>query len=114
MDSGSLSGAGEILFNGPEAGPLGIREARFQNLIWPGNDITELALSASKADGWQLEGSAKLIDLVPLRRNRGLGAGRAIGFTFLADRIIAGDGISLSGEISGSKRSAGRRSRLAK
>ena len=107
VDSGSLSGAGEILFNGPGAGPLGIREARFQNLIWPGNDITELALSASKADGWQLEGSAKLIDLVPLRRNRGLGAGRAIGFTFLADRIIAGDGISLSGEISGSKRSAG-------
>ena len=60
VDLGSLSGAGEILFNGPEAGPLGIREARFQNLIWPGNDITELPLC--QQGGWLAAGRQRKAD----------------------------------------------------
>ena len=117
IESASLSGTGHILFDGPGSGApvsggaeselFGIREARFSNLIWPGNDIQDMMIRASKADGWQIDGDATLIDLVPLRRNRGLGAGRAISFTFLSERIIAGDGISLSGQISGSKRAVG-------
>ena len=107
VTSGSLSARGEVQFNAPEDGPLKISGATFRDLVWPGNDIQQLTVSTAENGDWRIAGNAKLIDLVPLRRNRGLGEGRAISFEFLADRIIAGDGIVLSGQIIGSKRSNG-------
>lgn len=107
VTSSSLSATGEAQFNAPDEGPLQLRGATFRDLVWPGNDIQQLTLSTDEAGDWRIAGNARLIDLVPLRRNRGLGEGRAISFEFLADRIIAGDGIVLSGQISGSKRGNG-------
>ena len=43
------------------------------------------------------------IDLVPLRRNRGLGKGGPVTCDILADQIFVGDGIWLRGHVSGSK-----------
>ena len=88
--------------NGPE-----IEAASFRRLAWPGNDIGMLELTRGDDGNWLITAEAELIDLVPLRRNRGLGEGRPVGFDILAQKIIVGDGISLSGHISGSKKSAG-------
>ena len=88
--------------NGPE-----IEAASFRRLAWPGNDIGMLELTRGDDGNWLITAEAELIDLVPLRRNRGLGEGRPVSFDILAQKIIVGDGISLSGHISGSKKSAG-------
>jgi len=87
-------------------GPV-VEAASFRRLAWPGNDIGMLELTRDDDGNWLITAEAELIDLVPLRRNRGIGEGRPISFDIVAQKIIVGDGISLSGHITGNKKSAG-------
>lgn len=107
IEAGSLAVIGRASL-GPSAGngPT-VTAASFRRLAWPGNDIGMLELSRDVNGEWLITAEAELIDLVPLRRNRGLGKGRPVSFDIVAQKIIVGDGISLSGHISGNKKSAG-------
>ena len=64
-------------------------------------------LTRDESNEWVITAEAAQIDLVPLRRNRGIGKGRPVTFDILADQIFVGDGIWLSGHVSGSKLGAG-------
>ncbi|MGB0804901.1 MAG: AsmA-like C-terminal domain-containing protein, partial [Candidatus Puniceispirillaceae bacterium] len=107
IEAGSLAMVGRAGFAAPKGNGITISEASFRRLGWPGNDIGMLELSRDVDGDWLITAEAKLIDLVPLRRNRGIGKGRPVSFDILAERIILGDGLSLSGHISGNKKAAG-------
>ena len=51
--------------------------------------------------------TAKLINLVPLRRNEGFSSGETLIFDFTADSIVVDDDITLSGQLSGKRDSSG-------
>lgn len=105
--AGSLEAAGRVDFGLRGDGVFGLTRAVFERLTWPGNDITTMTLSRDENQNWVAEAEAVQIDLVPLRRNRGIGEGRPVSFDILADQIFVGDGISLSGHLSGSKAGGG-------
>ena len=107
IEAGSLAMVGRAGFAAPKGNGITISAASFRRLGWPGNDIGMLELSRDVDGDWLITAEAKLIDLVPLRRNRGIGKGRPVSFDILAERIILGDGLSLSGHISGNKKAAG-------
>ena len=107
IEAGSLAMVGRAGFAAPKGNGIAVSEASFQRLSWPGNDIGMLELSRDVDGDWLITAEAKLIDLVPLRRNRGIGKGRPVSFDILAEKIIVGDGLSLSGHISGNKKAAG-------
>ena len=107
IEAGSLAVVGRAGFGVSKGNGIAITDAGFRRLSWPGNDIGMLELSRDVDGDWLITAEAKLIDLVPLRRNRGIGKGRPVSFDILAERIIVGDGLSLSGHISGTKKAAG-------
>ncbi len=105
--AGSLEAAGRVDFGPRGDGGFGLTQALFERLTWPGNDITTMTLSRDQNENWVVVAEAAQIDLVPLRRNRGIGEGRPVSFDILADQIFVGDGISLSGHLSGNKAGGG-------
>jgi hypothetical protein len=105
--AGSLEAVGRIDFGQRDDGSYGLAKAVFERLTWPGNDITTMTLSRDGGENWVIEAEAAQIDLVPLRRNRGIGEGRPVSFDILADQIFVGDGIALSGHLSGNKTGGG-------
>ena len=107
IEAGSLAMVGRAGFTAPQGNGVAILEASFRRLGWPGNDIGMLELSRDVDGDWLITAEAKLIDLVPLRRNLGIGKGRPVSFDILAEKIILGDGLSLSGHISGNKKAVG-------
>ncbi len=107
LAAGSLEAAGRVDFGLRGDGSYGLTEAVFERLTWPGNDIATMTLSRDENQHWAVVAEAALIDLVPLRRNRGIGEGRPVSFDILADQIFVGDGISLSGHVSGNKAGGG-------
>ncbi|MGC6452962.1 MAG: AsmA-like C-terminal domain-containing protein [Candidatus Puniceispirillaceae bacterium] len=107
INAGSLAVVGRASLNGSGDSAPVITSASFRRLTWPGNDIGSMELTRDTDDNWVITAEADLIDLVPLRRNRGIGEGRPVSFDILAQQIIVGDGISLSGHISGSKKAGG-------
>ena len=107
LAAGSLEAAGRVDFGLRVDGSYGLTEAVFERLSWPGNDITTMTLSRDENQHWAVVAEAVQIDLVPLRRNLGIGAGRPVSFDILADQIFVGDGISLSGHVSGNKAGGG-------
>ena len=107
LAAGSLEAAGRVDFGQRGDDTFGLTQAVFERFTWPGNDITTMTLSRDENENWVIEAEAVQIDLVPLRRNRGIGEGRPISFDILADQIIVGDGISLSGHLSGNKAGGG-------
>ena len=107
IQAGSLAVIGRAKLNGDDASAPVVTSARFQRLSWPGNDIESMELSRDADNNWVITAEARLIDLVPLRRNRGIGEGQPVSFDILAQQIIVGDGISLSGHISGNKEAKG-------
>ena len=106
LAAGSLEAAGRAGFGLRGDGSFGLKDASFKRLTWPGNDLETFELSRNEDDDWVIAAEAVQIDLVPLRRNLGIGEGRSVRFDILADQIFVGDGISLSGHLSGQK--AGR------
>ena len=107
IEAGSLAMVGRAGFAALNGNGITISDASFRRLSWPGNDIAMLALSRDVDGNWLITAEAELIDVVPLRRNLGIGKGRPVSFDILAERIIVGDGLSLSGHISGNKKAAG-------
>lgn len=107
INAGSLAVIGRATLNGDDDSAPIVSSASFRRLTWPGNDIEAMELTRDADDNWVLTAEARLIDLVPLRRNRGIGEGRPVSFDILAQQIIVGDGISLSGHISGNKKAQG-------
>ena len=103
LTAGSLEAAGRAGFGLRGDGSYGLTQAVFERLTWPGNDITTMTLSRDENEHWAVEAEAVQIDLVPLRRNLGIGEGQPVSFDILADHIFVGDGISLSGHVSGNK-----------
>ena len=107
FSAGSMAAMGAASFGMMNDGTFGLLAARFERLTWPGNDIALMALTRDESGGWAINAEAAQIDLVPLRRNRGIGKGRPVTFDILADQIFVGDGIWLSGHVSGSKLGTG-------
>jgi len=107
IEAGSLEVVGRAGFAASKGNGIAVTDASFRRLSWPGNDIGMLELSRDFDGNWLIKAEAKLIDLVPLRRNLGIGKGQPVSFDILAERIIVGDGLSLSGHISGNKKAAG-------
>ena len=107
LAAGSLEASGRVDFGQRGDGSFGLTQAVFERLTWPGNDISTMTLSRDESESWVIEAEAAQIDLVPLRRNRGIGEGRPVSFDILADQIFVGDGISLSGHLSGNKAGGG-------
>ena len=107
INAGSLAVVGRASLNGADDSAPTVTSASFRRLSWPGNDIGSMDLTRDPDGNWVITAEARLIDLVPLRRNRGIGAGRPVSFDILAQQIIVGDGISLSGHISGNKKARG-------
>ncbi len=103
MAAGSLSAQGQVAF-----GVSGqVQAAFFERAAWPGNDLRDLIVEQNAAASWKVGATAKLINLVPLRRNEGLSGGETLVFDFTADRIVVDDDITLSGQLSGKRDSSG-------
>ena len=103
MAAGSLSAQGQVAF-----GQYGqVQAAFFERVAWPGNDLRDLIIEQNAAALWKVGATAKLINLVPLRRNEGVSGGETLIFDFTADRIVVDDDITLSGQLSGKRDSSG-------
>ena len=101
--AGSLVAQGQVAFDTSGAVQAGF----FERVAWPGNDIRDLIIESNQDKSWQVGASAKIIDLVPLRRNKGVSGGETINFDFTADQIIVDDQISLSGQLFGARSADG-------
>ena len=84
-----------------------VQAAFFERAAWPGNDLRDLIIEQNAAESWKVGATAKLINLVPLRRNEGFSGGETLTFDFTADRIVVDDDITLSGQLSGKRDSSG-------
>ncbi|MDA7599033.1 AsmA-like C-terminal domain-containing protein [Alphaproteobacteria bacterium] len=100
---GSLSATGQVVLG--EDGSM--RGALFERVVWPGNDLRDFIIESGSSGEWKIGTSAKLIDLVPLRRNEGVGEGQPISFDITGERIVIGQGVVLQGQITGNKRADG-------
>ena len=101
--AGSLVAQGQLVFD--TAGTL--QAGFFERVAWPGNDIRDLIIESNQDKSWQVGANAKIIDLVPLRRNKGVSGGETVNFDFTADQIIVDKQISLSGQLVGSRSAQG-------
>ena len=84
-----------------------LQAAFFNKLTMPGNDIRDLIVETSAKGGWSVSAAARTIDLVPLRRNKGVGGGAPISFDVTADTIYIDAQNALSGHIQGARDEAG-------
>ena len=103
MAAGSLSAQGQVAL-----GLYGqVQAAFFERVAWPGNDLRDLIIEQNAAALWKVGATAKLVNLVPLRRNEGVSGGETLIFDFTADRIVVDDDITLSGQLSGQRDGSG-------
>ena len=99
---GSLSVLGQVAL-----GPGGsVQGALLERIKWPGNDLRDVIIENS-GEGVKVSATARIIDLVPLRRNSGIGADRKISFDLTANQFVIGDGLTLAGHLIGNKYSTG-------
>ena len=99
---GSLSVLGQVAL-----GPGGsVQGALLERIKWPGNDLRNVIIENS-GEGVTVSATARIIDLVPLRRNSGIGADRKISFDLIANQFVIGDGLTLAGHLIGSKHRTG-------
>jgi len=101
--AGSLVAKGQVAFD--TAG--NVQAGFFERVAWPGNDIRDLIFESNSDKSWKVGANAKIIDLVPLRRNKGVSGGETINFDFTADQIIVDNQISLSGHLVGTRSKLG-------
>ena len=101
--AGSLVAQGQVVFD--MAGS--VQAGFFERVAWPGNDIRDLIIESNQDKSWQVGANAKIIDLVPLRRNKGVSGGETVNFDFTADQIIVDNQISLSGQLVGARSAQG-------
>ena len=101
--AGSLSAQGQIAFDTA----ANIQAAFFERVAWPGNDIRDLIVERDAASSWKVGATARLVNLLPLRRNQGVSGGETLIFDFTADQIVVDNEIALSGQLSGNRTSDG-------
>jgi hypothetical protein len=101
--AGSLSAQGQIAFDTLDK----IQAAFFERVAWPGNDIRDLIIERNAESSWKVGATARLVNLVPLRRNEGISVGETLIFDFTADQIVVDNEIALSGQLSGNRTSDG-------
>jgi hypothetical protein len=101
--AGSLSAQGQIAFDTTAK----IQAAFFERVAWPGNDIRDLIIERNAESSWKVGATARLVNLVPLRRNEGVSGGETLIFDFTADQIVVDNEIALSGQLSGNRTSDG-------
>ncbi len=101
--AGSLVAQGQVVFDTVGALQAGF----FERVAWPGNDIRDLIIESNQDKSWQVGANAKIVDLVPVRRNKGLSGGETVNFDFTADQIVVDNQISLSGQLIGHRSADG-------
>ena len=101
--AGSLSAQGQVAFDTKAK----IQAAFFERVAWPGNDIRDLIIERNAESSWKVGATARLVNLVPLRRNEGVSGGETLIFDFTADQIVVDNEIALSGQLSGNRTSYG-------
>ena len=101
--AGSLSAQGQIAFDTTAK----IQAAFFERVAWPGNDIRDLIIERNAESSWKVGATARLVNLVPLRRNEGVSGGETLLFDFTAYQIVVDNEITLSGQLSGTRTSDG-------
>jgi hypothetical protein len=100
---GSLSGIGQIEFGSTDK----VQEAFFERAKWPDNDVRDLIIRRNSNASWKVEGRARVLTLLPILKNEGFTGGEPIIFDFIADRFEVDDKISLSGQLSGTRKRDG-------
>ena len=103
LSLGTLAASGQLALGVDGS----LQAAFFNKLTMPGNDIRDLIIETSDNGGWSVSAAARTIDLVPLRRNKGVGGGTPINFDVTADTIFIDAQNALSGHIQGSRDEAG-------
>ena len=101
--AGSLSAQGQVAFDTS----ANIQAAFFERVAWPGNDIRDLIIERNAESFWKVGATARLVNLLPLRRNQGVSGGETLIFDFTADQIVVDNEIALSGQLSGNRTSDG-------
>jgi hypothetical protein len=66
-----------------------------------------LIIERNAESSWKVGATARLVNLVPLRRNEGVSGGETLIFDFTADQIVVDNEIALSGQLSGNRTSDG-------
>ena len=95
LDSEFLSIRGDVSFD--ESGAfLG---AFFDEVAWPGNDISEITIERNEDNVLRISADAKIIDLTPLRREESPGEGATLEIDLTANRIVLDEHVSLSGNV---------------
>jgi hypothetical protein len=100
---GSLSGIGQIEFGSADK----VQEAFFERAKWPDNDVRDLIIRRNSDASWKVEGRARVLTLLPILKNEGFTGGEPMIFDFIADRFVVDDKISLSGQLSGTRKRDG-------
>lgn len=96
LDSDVITAKGQVNFD--ETGKfLG---AYFDELAWPGNDISFVTIERSGDDVLTISAKAELVDLTPLRREESPGEGFAMNVDLTANRIVLDQMVELSGNVS--------------
>jgi hypothetical protein len=103
LSLGTLAASGQLALGVDGS----LQAAFFNKLTMPGNDVRNLIIETSDNGGWSVSAAARTIDLVPLRRNKGVGGGTPINFDVTADTIFIDAQNTLSGHIQGSRDEAG-------
>ena len=89
IEAGSLAMVGRAGFAALNGNGITISDASFRRLSWPGNDIAMLALARDFDGNWLITAEAELIDVVPLRRNLGIGKGGRSASTSLPKESLS-------------------------
>ncbi|MDC1408853.1 AsmA-like C-terminal domain-containing protein, partial [Candidatus Puniceispirillum sp.] len=100
---GSLSGIGQIEFGSTDE----VQEAFFERAKWPDNDVRDLIIRRNSNASWKVEGRARVLNLLPILKNEGFTGDEPMIFDFIADRFVVDDKISLSGQLSGTRKRDG-------
>ena len=94
-----LSGTAAMQFNSDG----GFHGGVFNNIAWPGNDITSLIVNRNQdAIGFAITADAHIVDLTPLRRANGKTGNNLppLSIELRANRLVVDDKISLAGDVS--------------
>ena len=112
FEAGKITGIDGIVFEGDVLNARGAMQFNtdgsfhggvFNNIAWPGNDITSLIINPGKDTiGFAVAADAHIVDLTPLRRVKGKADNSLppLSIALRANRLIVDDKVSLAGEVS--------------
>ena len=95
MASDVLSASGNASFD--ENGRF--LAAQFQDVAWPGNNISALTVERNAENTLRIDATATVVDLTPLRREESPGEGLSLEIELTAGRIILDRSVTLAGNV---------------